>query len=79
MANVNGNDLLGRLAVDGKAAGVFGICYSIVTWSGVFKGFSLFSPKAWAKTAAKMVENGHAQTFLIDIGDEGADGHRNER
>ncbi len=44
---------------------VFGIAYSILTWSGVFKGVSI-SPSSWAKTISKGIEDGHAMTFIID-------------
>ncbi len=46
----------------------YGICYSILTWRGVGKGFSITSPRSWVKTAGKLVEDGHAMTFLLTPG-----------
>ncbi|MCP4112044.1 MAG: hypothetical protein GY749_42045 [Desulfobacteraceae bacterium] len=63
-----GNHLVNSLNMPDGAAGVFGICYSVLTWSGVGKGFSLFSPRSWVKSAGKMFDDGHSTTFLIDLG-----------
>lgn len=43
----------------------FGVCYSILTWSGVGKGFSFMSPGSGLKMAGKLIEDGHAMTFLL--------------
>lgn len=66
MANKKGTELVAGLEAITGAAGIFGICYSILTWSGVGKGFSPFSFGSWKKTLGKLVEDGHATTFLID-------------
>jgi hypothetical protein len=63
MPNHKGTHLIENLEIDAGAAGVFGICYSILTWSGVGKGLG-FSPGSWLKTLGKLVEDGHAITFL---------------
>jgi hypothetical protein len=65
MAKLKAKQLYDSLEVDGAAKGVFGICYSIITWSGVGKGLG-WRPKTWGKTVGKLFENGHATTFLID-------------
>jgi hypothetical protein len=62
--NRKGRHLLDNLDVDADAAGVFGICYSVLTWKGVGKGLG-WSPRSWIKTVGKMIEDGHATTFLI--------------
>ncbi|GEM_PF-6819783 len=64
----DGNHLINNLQIPPGAAGVFGLCYSVLTWSGVAKGFGFLSPRSWVKTAGKMFEDGHATTFLIDLG-----------
>lgn len=64
-----GRHLLASLQPDNGAAGVFGICYSVLTWTGVGKGLS-FWPRSWLKTTGKLFENGHATTFLIELADE---------
>ncbi|MCP1488628.1 hypothetical protein J3D48_004941 [Pseudomonas fluorescens] len=66
MANKKGTELVADLGTIDEAAGIFGICYSILTWSGVGKGFSPFSLGSWTKTLGKLAEDGHATTFLID-------------
>lgn len=65
MANYKGRHLLDNLDV-GDAKGVFGIAYSILTWSGTFKGLGI-SPSSWAKVISKGFEDGHATAFMIDI------------
>lgn len=65
MTKRKGTHLVAGLEKISGAAGIFGICYSILTWSGVGKGFSPFSLGAWKKTLGKLVEDGHATTFLI--------------
>ncbi|WP_027722775.1 hypothetical protein [Maridesulfovibrio zosterae] len=63
--NLKGTHLWDSLIIPKGAKGVFGICYSILTWSGVAKGLSLTSPGSWIKSVGKMFEDGHATTFLI--------------
>lgn len=65
---LDGNHLVKNIDIPDGAAGVFGLCYSVLTWSGVLKGLGLFSPWSWVKTTGKMFEDGHATTFLIDLG-----------
>ena len=67
MASYDGQHLLGNLNPDLSAGGVFGICYSIIRWSGVTKGLKVLSPYSWKKTVGKLFEDGHATTFLIDL------------
>ena len=68
MPNFKGRHLLNGLNV-GNATGVFGIAYSILTWSGVFKGLGIH-PSTWAKVLAKGIENGHAAAFMIDVAND---------
>lgn len=63
---LNGTHLVRNLDMPAGADGVFGICYSVLTWSGVAKGFSVFSPWSWVRSVGKLFEDGHATTFLID-------------
>ena len=49
---------------DAGAAGVFGLCCSILTWSGVGKNVSPLRPETWSKLAGKLLEDGHETTFL---------------
>lgn len=65
MAKHKGRHLLDSLDV-GDAKGVFGIAYSILTWSGTFKGLGI-SPSSWAKVIGKGFEDGHATAFMIDV------------
>ncbi|WP_321817799.1 MULTISPECIES: hypothetical protein [unclassified Paraburkholderia] len=65
MTNHNGKHLITNLDIDSGAAGVFGICYSILTWSGVGKGFRPFELSSWRKTLIKVAQDGHATTFLF--------------
>ncbi|MDU9394021.1 hypothetical protein ACIP1T_21315 [Pseudomonas japonica] len=65
MTERKGTHLKSSLESISGAKGVFGVCYSILTWSGVGKGFGLFSPSTWGKTLGKLAEDGHATTFLI--------------
>ncbi len=65
MPNFKGSHLLGGLSV-GSSTGVFGVAYSIINWSGLFKGLGL-SPGSWAKVVSKGFEDGHATTFMIDL------------
>ena len=61
---VSGKNLLDQL--DAKAP-VFGVAYSIINTSGLLKGVSL-SPAGLTKLAGKLVEDGHATTFMIEGG-----------
>lgn len=62
-------DELNITRVEVKTGGVFGICYSILTWSGVGKGLSL-APSSWVKSLSKLFENGHATTFFYDYSED---------
>ncbi|MDP5211083.1 hypothetical protein [Microbulbifer sp. 2205BS26-8] len=59
-----GRQLLNQLEVD---APVFGVAYSIINWSGLAKGVSI-SPSGITKLLGKLVEDGHATTFMIENG-----------
>jgi len=59
-----GKDLLNQL--DEKSP-VFGVAYSIINWSGLAKGISI-SPSGITKLMGKLVEDGHATTFMIENG-----------
>lgn len=61
---LKGTHLKKNLDRDKKSAGIFGICYSVLTWSGVGKGLSLW-PSSWKKSVTKLFEDGHATTFLL--------------
>ena len=65
MPNLKGSSLLAGLDTAGDDAGVFGIAYSILTLGGALKGAG-FSFSALKKVAGKLVEDGHATTFMID-------------
>lgn len=51
----------------GAKAPVFGVAYSIINTSGLLKGVSL-SPAGITKLAGKLLEDGHATTFMIEGG-----------
>ncbi|MBN8469234.1 hypothetical protein JYJ95_22255 [Corallococcus exiguus] len=53
------------------AVGWFGVAYSILTTTALFKGVGIKQPKAWVRTLGKVFENGHATTFLIDLSKKG--------
>ena len=69
MPNHKGFHLLNNLETNGADKGVFGIAYSILTWGGVGKGAGC-SFSAVKKTAGKLIEDGHATTFMIDKNNE---------
>lgn len=57
------HELFDSLDVSDASAGVLGICYSILNWSGIAKG-SGASPSALGHTLSKVMQDGHATTFL---------------
>lgn len=61
--NIIADSLIQALGTKDKA--VFGIAYSIITWGGVAKGASI-STSGVTKTLGKLVEDGHATTFMSD-------------
>lgn len=66
MTLLKGSYLYDHLDDVDSAWGVFGICYSVLTWEGVAKGFSPMAAGTWLKTVGKLVEDGHATTFLFE-------------
>lgn len=57
------HQLFSQLEISSQAPGVFGICYSILNWSGIAKGLSP-NRNSIAHSAFKLIESGHATTFL---------------
>ena len=65
MANFKGSNLFNNIDKSPGKSGIFGIAYSILTWGGVAKGAGA-SFSAIKKVGGKLIEDGHATTFMID-------------
>lgn len=65
MSNIKGANLFNNIHKSPGKKGIFGIAYSILTWGGVAKGVGA-SFSGIKKVAGKLIEDGHATTFMID-------------